>query len=238
MLDVVPHCCPLLEALSEIHAAGGDADEAASVWLCAHRLRPHDARVFYSLCKCLHTQEKHDEMDTLFKQFVCFLVNGVEDLSPAVVLRHLLGVTSEDLRLPVPSLPEQLQDQLPYLHLIHSYLLFTSSKLAGRDLRVFIDLVQRCLNTTPCRISLPHHSATYWTCYSFHNQVISFYLSFLPPSLHSSALERFRHTMPNNSELCLRVLQQEWSDENVEHLKLQTRLMTAAVPTCLSAWRM
>ncbi|KAF7707780.1 zinc finger C3H1 domain-containing protein isoform X2 [Silurus meridionalis] len=272
MLDVVPHCCPLLEALSEIHAAGGDADEAASVWLCAHRLRPHDARVFYSLCKCLHTQEKHDEMDTLFKQFVCFLVNGVEDLSPAVVLRHLLGVTSEDLRLPVPSLPEQLQDQLPYLHLIHSfwqsvrgtvveaveafeaalgaisdlevvkklwldYLLFTSSKLAGRDLRVFSDLVQRCLNTTPCRISLPHHSATYWTCYSFHNQVISFYLSFLPPSLHSSALERFRHTMPNNSELCLRVLQQEWSDENVEHLKLQTRLMTAAVPTCLSAWR-
>ncbi|MCI4380410.1 hypothetical protein PGIGA_G00239920 [Pangasianodon gigas] len=272
-LAVVPHCCPLLEILSELHAAGGDAEEAASVWLRAHRLRPHDARVFYGLCKCLHTQERHGEIDTLFKQFVSSLCDGVqEDLHPAVVLRHLLGVPSEDLQHSVPSLPEQLHDQLPYLHLTHSfwqsvrgsvaeaveafeaalgaisdlevvkklwldYLLFTSSKLAGRDLRVFSDLVQRCLNTMPTRITLPYDSATYWSCYSLHNQVISFYLSFLPPSLHSSALERFRHAMPSNIELSLRVLQQEWSDDNVDYVKLQTRLMTATVPTCLSVWK-
>ncbi|MCJ8734512.1 hypothetical protein PDJAM_G00236510 [Pangasius djambal] len=273
MLAVVPHCCPLLEILSELHAAGGDAEEAASVWLRAHRLRPHDARVFYSLCKCLHTQEKPGEIETLFKQFVSSLCDGVqEDLHPAVVLRHLLCIPSEDLQHSVPSLPEQLQDQLPYLHLTHSfwqsvrgsaaeaveafeaalgaisdlevvkklwldYLLFTSSKLAARDLRVFSDLVQRCLNTMPTRTTLPYDSATYWSCYSFHNQVISFYLSFLPPSLHSSALERFRHAMPSNIELSLRVLQQEWSDDNVEYVKLQTRLMTATVPTCLSVWK-
>ncbi|KAF4085648.1 hypothetical protein AMELA_G00097830 [Ameiurus melas] len=117
------------------------------------------------------------------------------------------------------------------------YLLFTSSKLTGRELRVFSDLVQRCLNTMPTRISLPHDSATYWSCYTFHNQVISFYLSFLPPSLHSSALERFRHTMPSNTELSLRVLQHEWIEGNVEQVKLQTRLMTATAPTCLSAWK-
>ncbi|XP_053538287.1 zinc finger C3H1 domain-containing protein isoform X2 [Ictalurus punctatus] len=272
-LAVVPHCCPLLEGLSDLYAAGGDAGEAASVWLRAHRLRPHDARVFYSLCKCLHTQERHGELDILFRQFVCSLCDGVEeDLPPAEALRHLLGVSSEDLQLSVPSLPSQLQDQLPYLHLTHSfrqsvrgsvveaveafeaalgaisdlevvkkvwldYLLFTSSKLAGRELRVFSDLVQRCLNTMPTRISLPHDSATYWSCYTFHNQVISFYLSFLPPSLHSSALERFRHAMPSNTELTLRVLQQEWSEDNVEQVKLQTRLMTATAPTCLSAWK-
>lgn len=55
-LAVTPHCCPLLEKLSELHEEGGDADEAANVWLRAHRLHPHDARVFYSLCKCLHAQ--------------------------------------------------------------------------------------------------------------------------------------------------------------------------------------
>lgn len=55
-LEEVPDCCPLLEILSELHVAGGDANEVACVWLRAHRLRPHDARVFYSLCKCLHTQ--------------------------------------------------------------------------------------------------------------------------------------------------------------------------------------
>ncbi|XP_060784522.1 zinc finger C3H1 domain-containing protein [Neoarius graeffei] len=272
-LAVIPHCCPLLESLSELHVKSGDTAEAASVWLRAHRLHPHDARVFYSLCKCLHAQERHSELDVLFKQFVWSLCDGVqEDLHPAVVLRHFLGVPLEDLRLTVPSLPEQLQDQLPYLHLTHSfwqsvrgsvvdaveafeaalgaisdlevvkklwldYLLFTSSKLAGRELRVFSDLVQRCLNTMPTRITLPYDSATYWSCYSFHNQVISLYLSFLPPSLHSSALERFRHLMPSNTELILRVLQQEWSDSNVEFVKLQTRLMTATVPACLSAWR-
>ncbi|XP_058253115.1 zinc finger C3H1 domain-containing protein isoform X1 [Hemibagrus wyckioides] len=274
-LEEVPDCCPLLEILSELHVAGGDANEAACVWLRAHRLHPHDARVFYSLCKCLHTQERRVEIDILFQQFVWSLCNGVqEDLLPAVALRHLLGVPSEDLQHSpsLPSLPEQLQDQLPYLHLTHcfwqsvrgstveaveafeaalgaisdlevvkklwlDYLLFTSSKLAGRELRVFSDLVQRCLNTVPSRITLPYHSTTYWSCYNFHNQVISFYLSFLPSLLHSSALERFRTAMPSNTELSLRVLQQEWSDENVEQMKLQSRLMTATVPTCLSAWK-
>ncbi|KAF5892701.1 zinc finger C3H1 domain-containing protein, partial [Clarias magur] len=272
-LAIMPHCCPLLETLGELHAAGGDAEEAASVWLRAHKLRPHDAQVFYGLCKCLHTQERHSEIDSLFKQFVWSLCDGLqEDLHPAVVLRHLLGIPSEDLRLPVPSLPEHLLDQIPYLHLTHTfwqsvrgsvveaveayeaalgavselevvkklwldYLLFTSSKLCGRELRVLSELVHRCLNTTPTRISLPYNSATYWSCYSFHNQVISFYLSFLPPSLHSSALERFRFTMQSNAELSLRVVLQEWSEENTECVKLQTRLMTATFPSCLSAWR-
>ncbi|XP_060740866.1 zinc finger C3H1 domain-containing protein [Tachysurus vachellii] len=269
----IPHCCPLLESLSELHVAGGDANEAVCVWLRAHRLRPHDAQVFYSLCKCLHTQERHSEIVVLFKQFVLSLCDGVrEDLLPEVGLRHLLGVPSEDLQHSVLSLSKQLQDQLPYLHLTHcfwqsvrgsvveaveafeaalgaisdlevvkklwlDYLLFTSSKLAGRELRVFSDLVQRCLNTVPTRITLPYHSTTYWSCYNFHNQVISFYLSFLPLSLHSSALERFRNAMPSNTELSLRVLQQEWSDENMEQMKLQSRLMTVTIPTCLSAWK-
>lgn len=55
-LALVPHCCPLLKILSKLHAAGGDADGEVGVWLSVHRLRPHDARVFYSLCKCLHAQ--------------------------------------------------------------------------------------------------------------------------------------------------------------------------------------
>ncbi|GAA6084822.1 zinc finger C3H1 domain-containing protein, partial [Tachysurus ichikawai] len=33
------------------------------------------------------------------------------------------------------------------------------------------------------------------------------------------------------------VLQQEWSDENMEQVKLQSRLMTVTIPTCLSAWK-
>ncbi|XP_062856293.1 zinc finger C3H1 domain-containing protein [Trichomycterus rosablanca] len=117
------------------------------------------------------------------------------------------------------------------------YLLFTSSTLAGQELRVLSDLVQRCLNTVPARITLPHNSATYWSCFTFHNQVISFYLSSVPPSHHSPVLERFRSTLPTNTELSIKVLQQEWIDGNLENLKQQARLITAAFPNCLSGWR-
>lgn len=55
-LALVPHCFSLLEVHSKLHATCGNADEAVGAWLSVHRLRPQDARVFYSLCKCLQTQ--------------------------------------------------------------------------------------------------------------------------------------------------------------------------------------
>uniref|UniRef100_A0A4W4H027 Uncharacterized protein n=1 Tax=Electrophorus electricus TaxID=8005 RepID=A0A4W4H027_ELEEL len=76
----------------------------------------------------------------------------------------------------------------------------------GRELRVLAELVQRCLATVPSRLTLPYNSTTYWSSYDFHNQVIAFYLSFLPAGLHASVLERFRHTMPTNMALALRYL--------------------------------
>ncbi|XP_062403840.1 zinc finger C3H1 domain-containing protein isoform X2 [Sardina pilchardus] len=89
------------------------------------------------------------------------------------------------------------------------YLLFASSKLAGpqpaaRDLKLFAELVQRCLVSVPTRLTVPFSSARYWSCFHFHNQVISFYLGCLPQVQHLTVLERLRQSMPSNPQLAIR----------------------------------
>ncbi|KAL3044373.1 hypothetical protein OYC64_012792 [Pagothenia borchgrevinki] len=42
--------------------------------------------------------------------------------------------------------------------------------------------------------------------------------------------------MPNNTELGLRLLHQEWQDGNMEHLKFQVRMLSSHSPKCLAYW--
>ncbi|XP_044211807.1 zinc finger C3H1 domain-containing protein-like isoform X3 [Thunnus albacares] len=121
------------------------------------------------------------------------------------------------------------------------YLEFSSSQLArspaNSESRRFSDLVQRCLSTVPSRLEVPFNPAEFWSCYRFHNKVVSLYLSCLPQSQHALVLERLRYAMPNNTELGLRLLHQEWQDGNMEHLKFQARMLTNNAPKCLANWR-
>ncbi|XP_078424042.1 zinc finger C3H1 domain-containing protein isoform X1 [Cetorhinus maximus] len=122
------------------------------------------------------------------------------------------------------------------------YLVFTSSQLVGtknkiRDFKLFTDLVHRCLVTVPTRMPIPFSSANYWSNYEFHNQVVSFYLSCLPQSQHCKALERFPSIMPTNVGLALRILEQEWKEGNIQHLKLQLNMFTHSLPICLPIWK-
>ncbi|KAM9377364.1 zinc finger C3H1 domain-containing protein isoform 2-T2 [Pholidichthys leucotaenia] len=103
--------------------------------------------------------------------------------------------------------------------------------------RRFSDLVQRCLSTVPTRLEVPFNPARFWTCYRFHNKVVSLYLSCLPQSQHALVLERLRYAMPNNTELGLRLLHQEWQDGHMEHLKFQARMLSSGAPECLAAWK-
>ncbi|XP_028843064.1 zinc finger C3H1 domain-containing protein isoform X2 [Denticeps clupeoides] len=122
------------------------------------------------------------------------------------------------------------------------YLLFTSSRVMGpqpaaRDLRSFGDLVKRCLVSVPTRLTVPYSSARYWSCFTFHNQVVSFYLSCLPESQHSLVLERLRNSMLSNTELAIRLMQRERWDGNIEHLRLQARMLCGSQPSCLAGWK-
>ncbi|XP_059508466.1 zinc finger C3H1 domain-containing protein isoform X2 [Stegostoma tigrinum] len=122
------------------------------------------------------------------------------------------------------------------------YLVFTSRQLVGatnknQDFKLFTDLVHRCLVTVPTRMLIPFSSANYWSNYEFHNQVISFYLSCLPQSQHCKALERFPSIMPTDVGLALRVLEQEWTEGNIQHLKLQSNMFTHSLPICLPIWK-
>uniref|UniRef100_A0A673G357 Putative zinc-finger domain-containing protein n=1 Tax=Sinocyclocheilus rhinocerous TaxID=307959 RepID=A0A673G357_9TELE len=123
------------------------------------------------------------------------------------------------------------------MSLFPSYLSFASSKMLApqpsvRELKMFTGLVHRCLETVPSRLTLPFSSSQYWSCFSFHNKVISFYLGCFPQSQHSLILERLQHIMPTNTELAIRLLQQEWQDGNVEHFKLQSRMLCCSICVC------
>ncbi|XP_040894448.1 zinc finger C3H1 domain-containing protein-like isoform X2 [Toxotes jaculatrix] len=125
------------------------------------------------------------------------------------------------------------------------YLLFSRSQQtrgpahspAHSQSRLFSDLVQRCLSTVPSRLELPFNPAEFWSCYRFHNKVVTLYLSCLPQTQHAPVLERLLYAMPNNTELGLRLLYQEWQDGNLEHLKFQARMLSGNSPKCLANWK-
>ncbi|XP_061223979.1 zinc finger C3H1 domain-containing protein isoform X2 [Neopsephotus bourkii] len=122
------------------------------------------------------------------------------------------------------------------------YLVFVNSKVVGsnnqvQEFKLFTDLVNRCLVTVPTRYPIPFSAADYWTNYEFHNKVIIFYLSCIPKSEHSRTLERFCSTMPANPGLALRMLLQYWEESNVQILKLQAKMFTYNIPTCLAIWK-
>ncbi|CAL8296963.1 unnamed protein product [Boreogadus saida] len=132
------------------------------------------------------------------------------------------------------------------LDLLHKlwmdYLLFSSCGPGGPQAprgrsRGLWELVNRCLGTVPSRLEVPFSPAQYWSCYRFHNKVVNHYLSCLLPSQHALVLEKLRYAMPNNAELGLRLLYQEWRDGGMEHLKFQARLLTASHPKCLAIWK-
>ncbi|KAG7454687.1 hypothetical protein MATL_G00262480 [Megalops atlanticus] len=280
LLTSCPECCPLLEALAELHLKT-EADKALNVWLGALLNSPHNAEIFYHACKFLIGQEQSHTIAPLFKEFVMSICEAApNEQHPVYVLRCILGIPMENT-FTAPRIKEELREplgeQMPYMCLIHclwqslhgtaaeavdafenalgtimqrdvvqklwlDYLLFTSSKLTGsqckgRDLKAFTDLVHRCLVTAPTRLAVPFSSAQYWSCYQFHNKVISFYLGCLPRSQHSPVLERLRYVMPSNTELALRLLHQEWQDGNIQHLKLQTRMLSSSIPNCLTNWK-
>ncbi|XP_009988958.1 PREDICTED: zinc finger C3H1 domain-containing protein-like, partial [Tauraco erythrolophus] len=122
------------------------------------------------------------------------------------------------------------------------YLVFINSKVVGsnnkvQEFKLFTDLVNRCLVTVPTRYPIPFSAADYWTNYEFHNKVILFYLSCIPKSQHSKTLERFCSTMPANPGLALRLLLRYWEESNVQILKLQAKMFTYNIPTCLAIWK-
>uniref|UniRef100_A0A7N4PI80 Zinc finger C3H1-type containing n=1 Tax=Sarcophilus harrisii TaxID=9305 RepID=A0A7N4PI80_SARHA len=122
------------------------------------------------------------------------------------------------------------------------YLIFANTRALGsknkiQEFKIFTDLVNRCLVTVPTRYPIPFSTADYWTNYEFHNRVIFFYLSCVPKSQHSIILERFCSNMPTNPGLALRLLQQEWEESNVQILKLQAKMFTYNIPTCLAIWK-
>ncbi|XP_044612343.2 zinc finger C3H1 domain-containing protein isoform X1 [Equus asinus] len=122
------------------------------------------------------------------------------------------------------------------------YLVFANNRAAGsrnkvQEFKCFTDLVNRCLVTVPARYPIPFSSADYWSNYEFHNRVIFFYLSCVPKTQHSKTLEQFCSIMPTNSGLALRLLQHEWEESNVQILKLQAKMFTYNIPTCLATWK-
>ncbi|XP_075713071.1 zinc finger C3H1 domain-containing protein isoform X2 [Rhinoderma darwinii] len=132
------------------------------------------------------------------------------------------------------------QDMLQKLWM--DYLVFTNSKIIGcrntvQDSKHFADLVNRCLMTVPTRRPTPFSTAEYWTNYEFHNSVIYFYLSCAPQTQHSKILERLSSMMPMNLGLALRVLKQEMDDNNIQIVKMQSKMFTYNFPMCLTIWK-
>nr|XP_020471448.1 zinc finger C3H1 domain-containing protein [Monopterus albus] len=132
--------------------------------------------------------------------------------------------------------------QLEELHTLWlDYLVFSCSQQShgapSSQSKLFSDLVHRCLSTVPSRLEVPFNPAEFWSCYRFHNKVVTLYLRCLPQSQHALVLERLRYAMPNNTELGLRLLHQEWQDGNIEHLKFQARMLCSNSPKCLANWK-
>ncbi|XP_069384497.1 zinc finger C3H1 domain-containing protein-like [Paralichthys olivaceus] len=123
LLELCPESCALRDALADLHIRKGNSDQAVSMWLHALAECPNNAEVFYHSCKFLMAQEKSSAVAPLFRGFILSLCEDEQSQKkPVDVLRNILGFSSEELlRSPVvkKDLQEQLNQQTPYLHLIH-----------------------------------------------------------------------------------------------------------------------
>ncbi|KAM4747046.1 zinc finger C3H1 domain-containing protein [Rhinophrynus dorsalis] len=122
------------------------------------------------------------------------------------------------------------------------YLIFTNRKIVGsknkvQEVKHFADLVNRCLMTVPTRYPTPFSTSEYWTNYEFHNSVVYFYLSCVPKTQHSKILERLYSMMPTNLGLALWVLKQELEENNIQIVKMQSKMFTYNFPMCLPIWK-
>uniref|UniRef100_A0A671DY82 Zinc finger C3H1-type containing n=1 Tax=Rhinolophus ferrumequinum TaxID=59479 RepID=A0A671DY82_RHIFE len=247
LLDSCPMNCQLLEALVALYLQTNQQDRARAVWLTAFEKNPQNAEVFYHTCKFFILQNRGDNLLPFLRKFIAsFFKPGFEKYCNLDLFRYLLNIPGP---LDIPARlckgnfdDEMLNHQVPYLWMIYCYLVFANNRAAGsrnkvQEFRFFTDLVNRCLVTVPARYPIPFSSADYWSNYEFHNRVIYFYLSCVPKTQHSKTLERFCSIMPTNSGLALRLLQHEWEESNVQILKLQAKMFTYNIPTCLATWK-
>ncbi|XP_039721956.1 zinc finger C3H1 domain-containing protein isoform X2 [Pteropus medius] len=247
LLELCPVNCQLLEALVALYLQTNQHDRARAVWLTAFEKNPQNAEVFYYTCKFFILQNREDNLLPFLRKFIAsFFKPGFEKYSNLDLFRYLLNIPGP---LDIPARlckgnfdDEMLNHQVPFLWMIYCYLVFANNRAAGsrnkvQEFKLFTDLVNRCLVTVPARYPIPFSSADYWSNYEFHNRVIYFYLSCVPKTQHSKTLERFCSIMPTNSGLALRLLHHEWEESNVQILKLQAKMFTYNIPTCLATWK-
>uniref|UniRef100_A0A3Q3WIL7 Uncharacterized protein n=1 Tax=Mola mola TaxID=94237 RepID=A0A3Q3WIL7_MOLML len=172
----------------------------------------------------------------------------LENLDPTQVANSLLcrafacRSTAECLEAALNTLSRALETNCDNPEVWSHYLSLFSRRGSKEEVqeiqsKLVSDLVQRCLSTVPSRLELPFNPSVFWSCYRFHNQVVALYLSCLPQPQLGLVLERLRCAMPNNTELGLRLLHQEWQDGNMEQLKFQARMLSSNSPKCLNPKR-
>ncbi|KAI7811681.1 zinc finger C3H1 domain-containing protein-like [Triplophysa rosa] len=254
LLAVCPLYCPLLDITSELHVSSGCADKAIDLWTRALSDSPCDAHVFYQLIVCLHAQILLNSffIKSISKYISYILRVPTEDLLTAPTLRQHTDVTQQlpylhlihcfwqsvysGVREAIDAFEKAL-GSVTQLDIIHKLWLdyvrlSSSSKVLGqqpsvREMKMFTGLVHRCLETVPSRLTLPFNSSLYWSCYSFHNKVISFYLDCFPQSQHSLVLERLQYIMPNNTELALLLYKWElYSSKHLVSVRTENALVT------------
>nr|XP_057931585.1 zinc finger C3H1 domain-containing protein-like isoform X2 [Doryrhamphus excisus] len=277
LLEACPESCSLRDALADLHLRSGNGERAVSSWLHALAECPNNAEVFYYCCRFLMTQDKASAVTPLFRGFVLSLCEDESShMMPVDILRNILGLPTDHM-CPAPivkkDLEEQINKQMPYLHLLHcrwlwlhgsvddtldaferalgsamrieelhrlwtDYLMFCGSpRVQSQAAGHLSELVLRCLSTVPSRLEVPFDPAHFWTCYRFHNKVVSLYLGCVDTSQHALVLERLHYMMPTNIALALRLLHQEWTEGNLEHMGFQARMLTGSAPKSLASWK-
>uniref|UniRef100_A0A3B3WT82 Putative zinc-finger domain-containing protein n=1 Tax=Poecilia mexicana TaxID=48701 RepID=A0A3B3WT82_9TELE len=248
LLEFCPDSCTLRDTLADLHISRGNAEQAVSMWLNALADCPHNAQVFYHCCRFLMAQVSCPTCSQTAgaAQSADVLPSPASLVSPlsAGSLRAETGFSLElDLCFSRwmwlhgsdKEAVEAFERALGSVLQLEDFLLFSCRpQTISVSRKLFPDLVHRCLSTLPSRLELPFNPAQFWSCYHFHNKVVSLYLKHVPLSQRALVLERLRNAMPSNPELGLRLLHQEFVEGNMEQLKFQARMLTSNTPRCLS----
>ncbi|XP_006814725.1 zinc finger C3H1 domain-containing protein-like, partial [Saccoglossus kowalevskii] len=112
-----------------------------------------------------------------------------------------------------------------------------SSQTMSREQKTFTDLVNRCLITMATQVHPPYSSTFLWSDYSFHNNVISLYLSCVKEDCWSAVYERYLRMMPDNAILALRWCQYEIRVGNLQEAQRICSGCIDVMPCCLPLWK-
>lgn len=128
--------------------------------------------------------------------------------------------------------------EITWLHYLqYTLCCITESTNKQQDFLTFANLVERCLSSVPCKVSVPGSVHKCWINYSFFNTVVDLYARSVDSEQQIKVYEKFLAMCPKNALLCIKLLNIYLNRSEYKKAWYLCQNQLENVPSCLHLWK-